>query len=60
MVHKVWSGIEEVPYYFPRSSIKFQGYWGTKIDDLVPISVLLDDNSQFEFMGGYEMTHISF
>ena len=23
MMHKPWSSIEEVPYYFPRSSVKF-------------------------------------
>ena len=26
MMHKAWSSIEEVPYCFPRSSIKFQGH----------------------------------
>ena len=26
MLHKAWSSIEEVPYCFPRSSIKFQGH----------------------------------
>ena len=25
MIHKAWSSIEEVPYCFSRSSIKFQG-----------------------------------
>ena len=28
MMHKAWSSIEEVPYCFPRSSIKFQGHTG--------------------------------
>ena len=40
MVHNAWCSIEEVPYCFSRSSIKFQGYityMGKKIDDLNPI-----------------------
>ena len=28
MMHKAWCGIEEVPYCFPRSSIKFHGHKG--------------------------------
>ena len=31
MMHKAWSGIEEVPYCFSRSSIKFQGDIALKI-----------------------------
>ena len=34
MIHKAWCSIEEVPYYFSRSCIKFQGHTGWKIDDL--------------------------
>ena len=30
MMHKAWSSIEEVSYYFSRSSIKFQGHTGQK------------------------------
>ena len=30
MMHKAWGSIEEVPYYFSRSSIKFQGHTGQK------------------------------
>ena len=37
MMHKAWHGIEEVPYCFSMSSIKFQGYMGQNIDDLNPI-----------------------
>ena len=29
-MHKAWCSIEEVPYYFFRSSIKFQGHAGWK------------------------------
>ena len=37
MMLKAWHSIEKVPYCFFRSSIKFQGYMGKKIDDLIPI-----------------------
>ena len=37
MMHKAWRSLEKVPYCFFRSSIKFQGYMGKKIDDLIPI-----------------------
>ena len=33
MMHKAWRTIEEVPYCFVRSFIKFQGHTGWKIDD---------------------------
>ena len=31
MMHKAWSSIEEVPYCFWRSSVKFQGHTAEKI-----------------------------
>ena len=31
MMHKAWSSIEEVPYCFSRSSVKFQGHTAKKI-----------------------------
>ena len=34
MRHKAWSSIEEVPYCFWRSSIKFQGHTAKKIVDI--------------------------
>ena len=46
MVHKAWSSIEEVPYCFLGSSIKFRGHTGWKIDDLNPIWVRLPGRSQ--------------
>ena len=46
MMHKAWCSIEEVPYYFSGSSIKFQGYTGWKIDALKPIWVRLLGRSQ--------------
>ena len=39
MMHKVWCSIEEVPYYFSRSSIKFQCHRGWKINNFNPIWV---------------------
>ena len=36
MMHKAWCSIEEVPYRFPRSSIKFQGHKGQKVADFDP------------------------
>ena len=36
MLHKAWSSIEEVPYRFWRSSIKFQGHSAKKIVDSDP------------------------
>ena len=35
--YKAESSIEEVPYCFARSSIKFDGHTGGKIEDLNPI-----------------------
>ena len=46
MMHKALRDIEEVPYYFSRSSIKFQGHTGWKIFDLNQIWVRLIGRSQ--------------
>ena len=46
MMHKAWCNLEEVPYNFSRSSIKFQGHTGRKIDDLNPIWVRILGRSQ--------------
>ena len=46
MMHKAWYSIEEVPYCFLRSSIKFQDHMGWKINDLNPIWVRLLGRSQ--------------
>ena len=37
MLHKAWSGIEEVPYRFWRSSVKFQGHMDKKSSILTQI-----------------------
>ena len=36
MLHKAWNSKGEVPYCFPRSSIKFQGHTGQNITDFDP------------------------
>ena len=35
-MHKAWNNKGEVPYCFPRSSIKFQGHTGLNITDFDP------------------------
>ena len=46
MMHKASWGIENEPYYFSRSSIKFQRHTVWKIDDFNPIWVWLLGRSQ--------------
>ena len=46
MIHKAWCSIEEVPYYFSRSYIKFQGHTGWKMEDLDQIWARLLGRSQ--------------
>ena len=36
MLHKAWNSKEEMPYCFPRSSIKFLGHTGQNITDFDP------------------------
>ena len=45
MMHKAWSSIEEVPYCFARSSVKFQGRAALKIVEFDPDCVFPDCNS---------------
>ena len=45
MLHKAWSSIEEVPYCFWRSSVKFQGHTAVKIIKFDPNWVFPDCNS---------------
>ena len=47
MMHKVWSSIEEAPYCFSRSSVKFQGHTALKIVEFDPIWAFPDCNSSF-------------
>ena len=57
MMHNAWSSVEEVPYCFPRSSVKFQGHTAKKPCRIWPklgVSGLL---LMFEYTNGYEMMH---
>ena len=45
MMHKAWSRIEEVPYCFSRSSVKFQGHTALKIVEFDPNWAFPDCNS---------------
>ena len=45
MLHKAWSSIEEVPYCFWRSSVKFQGHTALKIVQFDPDWAFPDCNS---------------
>ena len=47
MIHKAWSSIEEVPYCFSRSSVKFQGHTALKIVEFDPNWAFPDCNSSF-------------
>ena len=49
MMHKAWSSIEEVPYCFSRSSVKFQGPTGRKIAGLDPNWAFPDCNSSLNW-----------
>ena len=46
MMHRAWSIIEEVPYGFSMSSIKFQGHTGQKIADFDPNWTFPDCSTQ--------------
>ena len=49
MLHKAWSSIEEVPYCFSRSSVKFQGHSAKKNRRFWPkLGVSQLKNQQFE------------
>ena len=45
MMHKAWCGIEEVPYCFSMSSVKFQGHTAQTIVDFDPNWAFPDCNS---------------
>ena len=45
MMHKAWSSIEEVPYCFSSSYVKFQGHTAKKIVDFYPNWAFPDCNS---------------
>ena len=45
MMHKAWCCLEEVPYCFSRSSVKFQGHTAKKVDNFEPNRAFPDCNS---------------
>ena len=45
MMHRAWSSIEEVPYCFSRSYVKFQGHTALKIVEFDPNWAFPDSNS---------------
>ena len=45
MMHRAWSSIEEVPYCFSRSYVKFQGHTALKIVEFDPNRAFPDCNS---------------
>ena len=47
-MHKAWSSIEEVPYSFSRSSVKFQGHTALKIVEFDPNWAFPDCNSSLK------------
>ena len=57
MMHKAWSGIEDVPYCFSRSYVKLQGHTALKIVDFDPNWAFPDCTSSLNFTDGYEMMH---
>ena len=44
MMYTAWCGIEQESYCFLRSSIKFQGPTGWKINDVAPVLAFPDGN----------------
>ena len=57
MMHRVWSSIEEVPYCFSRSYVKFQGHAALKIADFLPKLGVSGLYLQFGITDGYKMIH---
>ena len=45
MMHRAWSSIVKVPYYFSRSYVKFQGHTALKIVEFDPNWAFPDSNS---------------
>ena len=39
IMHKAWSSIEELPYCFSRSSVKFQGHTALKSSNFIQLGV---------------------
>ena len=56
-MHKAWYWVGGVLYWFPRSSIKFQGHTAKKIRRFRPKLGVSGLYPQSEFTDGYEMMH---
>ena len=54
MMQKAWSGIEEVPYCFPGSSVKFLGHTAKKNHRFWPELSVSGLQLKFEFTDGIE------
>ena len=52
MMHKAWYCLGEVPYWFSRFSVKFQGHTNCRFRPKLGVSGLY---LHFEFTNGYEM-----
>ena len=57
MMHKAWSSIEEVPYCFSGSSVKFLGHTAKKNRRFWPELSVSGLSLKFEFTDGIEMMH---
>ena len=55
MMHKAWSRIEEVPYCFSMSYVKFEGHMAKKNRRFWPKLAVSGLYLQFEFPDGSEM-----
>ena len=57
MMHKAWSSIEDVPYCFSTSSIKFQGHKSGKYCWFWTRLRISGLKHKCEFTDGFEMMH---
>ena len=57
IIHKAWSSVEEVPYCFSGSSVKFLGHTAQKIVYFDPNGAFPDFNLSLNFNDGIEMMH---
>ena len=57
MMHKGWRSIEELPFCFSGSSVKFQGHTAKKNRRFWPELGVSELKLKFEFTDGIEMMH---
>ena len=60
MMHKAWKIIEEVPYCFSRSSVKFQGHTALKIIKFDPNCAFPDCNSSLNSPMATSRSYVKF